>query len=108
MNPFYKCENCGTETVMSGPGPRHLGCQSCGCDDIKFNVDVLVSIISSKDPGEVHPQVLVKKDEPFLGAHAFGHSWNLSFPIPETVAPTAPLIKLRKKGKGNDVLPGNM
>ena len=101
MKPFYKCENCGKETTMSGPGPRHLGCQSCGCGDIKFSVDVVVSPISSKAPGDVFPDVLVKKDESFNGNHSLGRSWRLSFP-PPTPEPSVPplILKVKRRGKG--------
>ena len=95
MNTFFKCENCLKETVISGEGRRHLGCQGCGCSDIKFNTDVILSPVSNANPGNVYPSIVVKKDESFLGAHSMGASWILTFPIfvPEVKEP----LKLRKK-----------
>ena len=100
MKATFKCENCLSVTVLSGEGPRHLGCQSCGCGDIKFDADVIVSPISSKDPGDIFPAVLAKKNESFNGNHSLGRSWRLSFPPPEIAAPPPPIIKVRRRGKG--------
>lgn len=97
MKASFKCENCLKITQMSGEGVRHLGCQSCGCGDIKFDADVILSPISNKDPGDVFPPVLVKKGESFLGNHPLGRSWKLSFPVPEEVAKVP--IMLRAKGR---------
>jgi hypothetical protein len=94
MKASFKCENCLTVTNISGEGPRHLGCQSCGCPDIKFDVDVVVSPISSKEPGDVFPSVLVKKGECFLGSHSLGRSWKLTFPV--VVPAVVPTLKTRK------------
>lgn len=100
MKASFKCENCLIETPISGEGPRHLGCQSCGCGDIKFDIDVILSPISDKNPGDLLPSITVKKDESFLGNHPFGRSWRLSFPIPESVVKEP--LKLRKKGKTDE------
>lgn len=134
MKASFKCENCSTVTVISGEGPRHLGCQSCGCGDIKFDSDVIVSPISSKNPGDVFPSVMVKKGESFLGNHPLGRSWNLTFPIPTPVVeptliprstlpsdsvpvpsfPPAPVDKdpvkviRRKKGKDDEGIHGKL
>jgi len=94
MKASFKCENCLAETIISGEGPRHLGCQSCGCGDIKFDADVIVSPISSKDPGDVFPPVFVKKGESFLGSHSSGCSWKLTFPV--VVPAVVPVLKIRK------------
>ena len=99
MKASFKCENCLTETPISGEGPRHLGCQACGCGDIKFDTDVIVSPISSKEPGEISPSVLVKKGESFLGSHRLGRSWKLSFPSSEEVKKDA-IIPRKKGSKG--------
>jgi hypothetical protein len=96
MRASFKCENCLGETPVSGEGRRYLVCQSCGCFDLKFDSDVILSPVSDKEPGKVFPSILVKKGESFLGSHSLGNSWVLTFPIPEIVV-TEPL-KLRKKG----------
>jgi len=102
MKASFKCENCLKETPISGEGPRHLGCQSCGCGDIKFDVDVILAPISDKNPGDPSTAILVKKDENFLASHSQGNSWRLSFPAPETAIPPSEPLKLRKKVvKGN-------
>jgi hypothetical protein len=95
MRATFKCENCLKETIIGGEGRRHLGCQECGCGDIKFDSDVTLSPVSNINPGDVHPSILVKKGESFLGNHSLGSSWILTFPIPEVVV-VEPL-KLRKK-----------
>jgi len=97
MKASFKCENCLKETNISGEGNRHLGCQSCGCGDIKFNEDVLLSPISFKDPGDVFPSVFVKKGESFSGNHPLGRSWKLSFPVPEPEA--TPVLKVAIKSR---------
>jgi hypothetical protein len=96
MRASFKCENCLKVTVIGGEGRRHLGCQECGCSDIKFDSDVSLSPVSNINPGDVRPFITVKKGESFLGSHSLGSSWILTFPIPEVVV-VEPL-KLRKKG----------
>lgn len=97
MKASFKCENCLKETMMGGEGRRHLGCQGCGCKDIKFDADVILSPVSDKEPGNVYPSNLVKKGEGFFAGHSMGNSWILSFPVPEVVVEVP--LKLRKKGK---------
>ena len=97
MKTFFKCENCLKETPISGEGRRHLGCQYCGCGDIKFDSDVILSPVSDKEPGDVFPSIIVKKGESFLGSHSLGRSWVLTFPVPEET-PKAPAL-LKRGGK---------
>ena len=97
MNTSFICENCQKETLIGGEGRRHLGCQNCGCRDIKFATDVEVSPSSDKEPGKVFPPVIVKKGESFLASHSGGSSWILTFPTPEVEVKEP--IKLRRKVK---------
>lgn len=97
MKTFFKCENCGKETNISGAGIIALVCQSCGCNDIKFGNDVVVSPVNVKSPGDVLDSFNVKKDESFLGTHPLGFSWRLSFPPPTPVVPQElPKLKGRR------------
>ena len=99
MKASFKCENCSKETIISGEGRRHLGCQACGCSDIKFDSDVSLSPVSDNNPGDVFPSIIVKKGDSFFAKHSSGSSWVLTFPITEPVV-VEPL-KLRKKLKGD-------
>jgi len=96
MKASFTCENCAKVTVMSGEGRRHLGCQACGCKDIKFDADVVLSPVSDKEPGNVYPSNLIKKGESFFAGHPTGNSWVVSLPIPEVVVEVP--LKLRRKG----------
>jgi len=99
MRAKFKCENCLTETSIGGQGNITLFCQSCGCGDIKFDVNVIVAPVSVSDPGKKFDPVSVEKDESFLGFHSSGGLWNLSFPDPEVPATPPPIIKRKGKDK---------
>lgn len=81
MKAKFSCANCLKETEFPVPGKASLVCQSCGCPDIKFNTNLLVSPEDYKTPGFT----LVKADEPFLGQHKVGFIWQVKSPKEEKV-----------------------
>ena len=92
MKVFFTCASCSKETNVGG-GNISLVCQSCGCTDIKFNSDVLVSPVI---PGESPGKTLIKAEEPFLGFTKFGSMWNIAFPVDPKAPSSKPLITRRK------------
>lgn len=77
MNPAFICANCGKETLVSLGHKTSLVCQSCGCFDIKFNQDVL---LTPANFGNINPEngLSVLKNEPFFGNTKDGFIWLVS------------------------------
>lgn len=93
MKIQFKCANCLHETNFSVPANITLVCQKCGCPDISFSHEVVITAVVP-GLGKTFPPNKVPANEPFLGRTKYGEIWSVVLPPPPDKGSE---LKLRKK-----------